>query len=236
MENSKEKKAGSRVITVEEMRRYVAAVAGDHDHETAGQGGALDAAAIATGIFAEALVPFEAPGPIGSGTHGTGKFTDLEVTGVILGSAALLHVRDEKSQNTAGGTFTAGAQRTRDITTVKTNEIVGASLSSNQITLPVGTYWVDGSAPAFYTTTHQAKLYDTTGSADLILGTVEAEGTGESWGKQTRSFVQGRFTLGVESVIELQHRGTVTKATNGFGIQSNFTTEIYSVVMIWKVG
>ena len=41
----------------------------------------LDAAKIATGNFAEARIPFEAPGPIGSTTPGTGKFTNAEVTG-----------------------------------------------------------------------------------------------------------------------------------------------------------
>ena len=57
---------------------------------------------------------------------------------------AFLHVRDEKAANTPGGTFTASAWQKRDLNTVKTNQISGASLASNQITLPAGTYHVMG--------------------------------------------------------------------------------------------
>ena len=70
----------------------------------------------------------------------------------------LLHIRDEKAQNTAGGTFTSGAWRTRDLNTVKTNEITGASLAANQITLPAGTYWVEWSAPAYVVNQNQSKF------------------------------------------------------------------------------
>ncbi len=47
----------------------------------------------------------------------------------IIGPAEIFHVRDEQLQNTAGGTFTSGAWRTRTLNTVKTNTIGGASLS-----------------------------------------------------------------------------------------------------------
>lgn len=50
-------------------------------------------------------------------------------------------------KGTHGGTFTAGAWRTRDLNTVLTNTISGASLSNNQITLPAGKYYVEASAP-----------------------------------------------------------------------------------------
>ena len=42
-----------------------------------------------------------------------------------------LHIQDQKPQGTYGGTFTAGAWRTRDLNTVLTNTITGASLAAN---------------------------------------------------------------------------------------------------------
>jgi len=57
-------------------------------------------------------------------------------------STQLFHVRDEKSNGVAGGNFTNGAWQTRTLNTSMTNEISGASLSSNQITLPSGTYFI----------------------------------------------------------------------------------------------
>lgn len=148
---------------------------------------------------------------------------------------AVIHVRDEKAQNTAAGGFTSGSWQTRTLNTSKTNTINGASLASNQITLPAGTYWIDAAAPAYSVYRHQAKLYNTTTAADIIIGSGEYSpdpgGVGPS---MTRSVVRGSFTLTAASVLELQHRCQVTFATSGLGIAANLTTEIYTEVIIWR--
>lgn len=154
---------------------------------------------------------------------------------IIVGSAALLHVRDEKASGTNGGTFTQGDWRTRDLNTVVTNEIAGASLASNQITLPAGTYDIEASAPGQFVGVHKAKLYDTTGMADLIIGTSERT-TVSTVTMASNSLVIGRFTLIVESVLELQHWCGVTLANTGFGFSTSASVvEVYSDVRIWKV-
>jgi hypothetical protein len=145
----------------------------------------------------------------------------------------LLHVQDQKAANTDGGGFTAGAWQTRVLNTSLTNEIDGASLASNQITLPPGTYYIEALAPAYSVTQHKAKLYDTTGAADLLIGTSNHASTSPA---MNFSVVKGRFTLTVESVLELRHRCTTTKATNGFGTKSNYSVvEVYSDVRIWQI-
>ena len=162
-----------------------------------------------------------------SGVAKTGEYSGSAVTQV-------LHVRDEKANTTAGGTFTSGAWRTRDLNTVKTNAITGASVASNQITLPVGTYWIEASAPARRVDEHKAKLYNTTAAADVIIGTNEYT-IGSADTASTRSLVRGAFTLTATSVLELQHRCLTTLATNGFGLPTAFSVvEVYSEVMIWK--
>ncbi|KKL89625.1 hypothetical protein LCGC14_1912820 [marine sediment metagenome] len=120
--------------------------------------------------------------------------------------ADLLHVRDEKADNTDGGTFTTGAWQTRDLNTVKTNEIAGASLASDQITLPAGTYFIRARAPAFIVGSNVIKLRDITGATDLIIGSVaRSGGSGDS---APDSVIWGRFTLSVQSDLEIQHRGS----------------------------
>lgn len=146
----------------------------------------------------------------------------------------LLHVRDEKSAGVNGGTFTAGAWRTRDVNTVKTNEISGASLSSNQITLPAGTYFIMASAPAYNLSIHKAKLRNVTDGSDVIIGTSEYNVSTVQ--VQTRSFVLGRFTIAASKAFEIQHYASVTISTTGFGWASNFSVvEVYTEVFIWKV-
>jgi len=144
----------------------------------------------------------------------------------------LFHVRDEKAGANGGG-FTSGAWRTRDLNTIKTNEITGASLSSNQITLPAGTYYIDASAPAYDPRRHQTALYNITDSSFEIIGTSEYSTTTDD--VQTRSFVLGRFTISAQKTFELQHRCEVTKATFGFGVGSNFSQiGVFADLQIWR--
>ena len=51
----------------------------------------------------------------------------------------------------------------------------------------------------------------------------------------TRSFVVGRFTIAGSQALEVQHRNETTKATDGFGIASNWTSEVYTIAEFWRV-
>ena len=160
------------------------------------------------------------------------QMPELEAGVAIQG--ALIHVQDQKSDTTAGGTFTSGSFQTRDLNTVLTNEIAGASLGSNQITLPPGDYYIEATAPVFAISNHVLRLRDTTGTATLLAGP-------NSYADVTnlvnnRAVLSGRFSLATTSVLELQHQCAVTKATNGFGGNNSFGLgEVYSDLRIWKL-
>ena len=147
----------------------------------------------------------------------------------------LLHIRDEKSSNTQGGTFTSGSWQQRDLNTIKTNEITGASLSSSNITLPSGTYYIKASAPAVEVASHKAKLYNVTDSSDVIIGTSQHNRSDNNYAT-SRSNVIGRFTISAEKVFMIAHRCSATRSNDGFGLACNFSVvEVYSDVQIWKV-
>jgi hypothetical protein len=148
--------------------------------------------------------------------------------------SALLHVRDEKSANTQGGTATSGSWETRTLNTSLTNEISGASLSSNQITLPSGTYYIHASAPAYAVNGHKAKLRNVTDSSDVIIGTTDWVDNDK--GIITRSFIIGRFTIASQKTFEIQHQVGSSRTGSGYGNPSNLSvTEVYTDVQIWKV-
>ena len=161
--------------------------------------------------------------------------TTLGLTNANAFNSALLHIRDEKTSGTAGGTFTAGAWRTRVLNTVKTNEITGAALATNQITLPAGTYYIDANPTAFDVVLHKAKLYNITDTADVIIGTSERASSASGTEHTIRSNVSGRFTIAAEKTFELQHICSVTKESDGFGIATSLGVEVYADVKIWKV-
>ena len=176
----------------------------------------------------------------GSGTITLGQSGEtLNVgTGVVsrLGKfeSQLLHVRDEKGQGVAGGTNIGGVN-IRDLNTIKTNEITGASVSSNQITLPAGTYYIDGSAPTYRTGYSHVYLYNVTDSANELYGYNDYANLTDGAG---RSHVVGRFTISSQKVFELRHYAHTVFATYGLGLFMNYNSlpSIYAEVLIWRTG
>jgi len=161
---------------------------------------------------------------------------DIATKGYVdgLSGLALLYIEDQKPANTQGGTSVAGAWTQRVLNTVVTNSISGASLASNRITLPAGTYFVEASAPAYGSSRHKLKLYNYTDSTDILIGSSEQVYYGAD--VQTRSHVKGPFTLDAQHEVELRHRVENGFTAAGFGIESNMgVIEVYSQIEIRKI-
>jgi hypothetical protein len=171
---------------------------------------------------------------LGRVTAGSGDPEELTPAQTRTLLMPLLHVRDEKASGTGGGTFTAGAWQVRTLNTVKTNEITGASLAADVVTLPAGTYEADASAPCFSVNRHQARVYNVTGAAVLLEGQNAYAAAADNASVPSR--VVGRFTLAVQSDVRLEHRCETSRSTNGFGVENSFGgTQVYADMMIRKV-
>ena len=145
---------------------------------------------------------------------------------------AYVCVRDKKTQNTPGGTFQSGAWRTRDINEELADTADICSIASNQITLAAGTYRCHISAPAFSVDRHQLRLYNVTDSALVLVGS--SAGVTASTPTNNHAFIDGRFTLAAQKTLEIQHQCQSTYNTLGFGIDDDFTDEIYAVAEFWR--
>lgn len=146
-----------------------------------------------------------------------------------------IRVIERQAANTNGGTFTTGADRTRTLNLIDSDVAGLASLSSNQLTLPAGTYEFCISAPAVGVAANQAWLYNVTD------GVIQKEGTSEYGAAAadgpTRSWITGRMTLSGPKTFEVRHRCTSTRASVGLGNPANFTTfEVYTVAEFHKIG
>ena len=146
--------------------------------------------------------------------------------------SALLHVRDEKTSGTNGGASSAG-NNTRVLNTIKTNEISGASLSSNTITLPSGSYFIMASAPNNYAGLTKLRLRNTTDSSYTLEGM--SGFVDDSTSVQTTQFLSGRFTISAQKDFQIYHYINVAYSPLGFGRPISQGTEVYTDVMIWKV-
>ena len=154
----------------------------------------------------------------------------VSITGDVF-TSKLFHIRQESSSGTQGGSATSGSWQTRTLDTIKTNEI-GGSLSSNQFTLPSGTYFISASAPAQDVLANRIKLYNITDSSDVMFGT---NSYNDASYNGMRSFLSGRFTIASSKTFEIQHSVVRTNNTFGYGIGNGFAVEVYTDALIWKV-
>ncbi|MEK7555307.1 MAG: hypothetical protein AAB516_00580, partial [Patescibacteria group bacterium] len=166
-------------------------------------------------------------GTIESTTGGI-KFPDGTTQTSAASGGSVLHVRDEKASGTAGGANISGVQ-TRTLNTVVLNEITGASLSSNQIILPSGTYEVFGSCPSHpYVLQVKCGLYNVTDSVYTLVGLSEYE--------HNANFI-GKFTITAQKTFEVRHYMNTVKTGDGLGISSSsgMGNEVYTEVFIKKI-
>ncbi len=198
---------------------------------------------IAAGAVGASEIGTDAVGAdeISAGAVGAGELAstlDLSSKTLTLSAAQraldYIEIRDEKAAGTDGGGFTSGSFQTRTLNTEASDAGGHASLATNQITLAAGTYECEISCPAGVVGNHQAKLRNVTDSTDVLIGTTEYTGTGNT--TYTRSLITGRFTIAASKALEVQHRCETTKATDGFGNAANFgVVEVYTVARFWRV-
>ena len=165
-------------------------------------------------------------------TNGSGTLSWQTVTTPTVAFESYAIICDQKAQNTPGGGFTTGGWRTRDLNTEIFDPDGIVSISSNQFTLSAGNYYIEWSCPAHGVNQHQSRLQDITGAATIQAGT--SEYVASAYGAQNRSFGFSRVSITSNNVYEIQHQCLSNKTSNGFGVPSNFTVEVYTIVKIFR--
>ena len=145
-------------------------------------------------------------------------------------------IADVKSSSAYGGTFTAGAWRTRDLNTEVDDPSNIVTIASNQFTLQAGTYLVEWSTPAYKVDRHQSRLQNITDSTTEVLGTSEYSNDSDS--VISRSMGASVVTITGAKAFEIQHWAYVTSSQYGFGVNSPVSghNSVYTIVKIHKIG
>lgn len=146
--------------------------------------------------------------------------------------------QDQKSSGTAGGSngssVGTGATIARTLNTTVINNISGASLSSNQITLPAGTYVATSQSACYAANGSKSFLRNITDNTDTILGNSFFTNTVNGYGFSSFS---GQFTISGTKVFELrQYNRSPDGGASGLGFATNNgQVEIYSTITITKI-
>ena len=140
---------------------------------------------------------------------------------------------ETQASGTNGGTATSGSFVKRTLNTTIVNEITGCSIASSVITLPAGTYVVQGFGTAFGSGlgVMKTRLRNTTDATTTQQGT-NAFTTADV---MIVSEFNARFVITASKNFEVQTQVGATVATNGYGPAVAFGDEVYSQIIITKV-
>jgi hypothetical protein len=163
-----------------------------------------------------------------------GAVTAAKLAGTYQNAVSVALIADQKTLNTAGGTFTSGAWRTRDLNTEIFDPDGIVSISSNQFTLGAGTYLIQIKAPVYRVGRNRVRLYNVTDSVLEGLSNSQFEDGDNDGNSLTEATVF--VTPTASKTYEVQHIGENTVSTYGFGVESNLGgNEIYTTVFITKL-
>lgn len=140
-----------------------------------------------------------------------------------------VYVREEQTAGTNGGGNSVGLN-TRTLNTTVWNNISGASLASNQLTLPAGTYFLEAFGPTNATQTSKVLIYNVTDAVYVAEG---AAGNAFNSG-QVNSCI-GVTTIASTKVFEVRHFLGVSVGGTGLGLAANSGTEVYGQLIAFKV-
>jgi hypothetical protein len=139
--------------------------------------------------------------------------------------------QEQYASGTAGATLSSAAFNTRALNTTVINTITGATLSSNEVSLPAGTYHVVAHAITA-AGGNQVSVYDFTHSVFLVNGiTIYGVHTGTGLdGGNVDSIADGYFTLSSTSSIGIYD--WVGPGTSGGLAISSGEPEVYAQLII----
>jgi hypothetical protein len=123
----------------------------------------------------------------------------------------------------------------RDLNTVRTNQIAGASLSAGEITLPAGTYFLDGIGVCMRINRYHSAIRKDDDTV-LLQGVVGYNAANTTYGEAAMSPVSGVLTLGAATTIKLS---TYTQAAYGYGLGLGGSgaglDEVFADLRIWQL-
>jgi hypothetical protein len=128
---------------------------------------------------------------------------------------------DQRADGTAGGSATAAAWTTATLGTQSTNTITGCSLSSNAITLPAGTYYVQFAKFMSAGNTQGIRLKIANGGTPIYYRGINNPLSGAE--KVTLSGAAG-FTLAASDTITLEYYAQSNTDTGDLGEALNIAT------------
>jgi hypothetical protein len=143
-------------------------------------------------------------------------------------------IEHRETTGTAGGTATAGSYSNIPLTDEPIKEIIGASLASDQFTLPTGKYGVKATCQFFYGVESSSRIYSVTDAA-LVLNSLSCISTGGN--VDTTCILEGSFVITDTKIFSYDYLVGTTRASDGLGYPTTSpkTYELYAIIILEKL-
>lgn len=161
---------------------------------------------------------------------------------LAMGNIPVLHAAEEQANNTAStANLTAATWSQLVLNTTRINEINSATVSSNQVSLPAGTYEATLTIPSAQTgsssVTQKGRLRNVTDGATLLVSPTQGWNGGGAAGGVVPIVAHGRFTLSGTKTLQAQF---YQNTGSGFVLGGNRGTgyaevEIYTELVIKRI-
>lgn len=144
-----------------------------------------------------------------------------------------IRIADVKPSGTTPGSSAAAAWQTRNLNTEQFDTANLAVVAANQITLKAGTYYAHILITMGRSGIQRGRLQNITAGSTLLLSSSMLPYSSDN---SSPMLVTGRFTIAVDSVLEVQHY-TTTAITAGLGAPTSIAgvDEVYTVAEFWRV-
>lgn len=154
------------------------------------------------------------------------------LTDAVFPGAIVCIAEDNQTSGTDGAALTTGADRVRTLNTLVYNRNTMASLASNRLTLPAGTWKIEwealiGGAPDGGK--HQSLLYNQTDTAEVKRGTSGDYDATSNQSNNLSSCGCTVVTIAGSKAFEIRHRVSVN---SNQGTASSLGTEVYTRVIV----
>ena len=156
---------------------------------------------------------------------------ELNLSPLGVAAAGYTLIQDQKTSGTAGASLASTTWQKRDLNTKVADPTSMATLSSNTVSLPAGTYRVQASAVGILCNFHQLRFRDTTNSATVGRGIMVDSPSASNGG--TISTLSGYFVASGTATYELQHYST-TGGSCGTAMSTG-EVEVYATLELWKL-
>jgi glucose/arabinose dehydrogenase len=159
----------------------------------------------------------------------------FQADGVAATSTTFAIFNETQASTTQGGSSVSGSLQKRTLNTTVINTITGCSIASSVITLPAGTFLVEANAPFLQSVFAKIILRNTTASTNAIIGLSAYVSSAED--AVYMGLLSGTVTTTASTNFELQYQVHTSKATQGLGVASSFSSinEIYATIKIEKI-